>query len=59
MKAEPEQVDAKLHRRRDLVDVLAAGAGRGEEALAQGVFRDDDILRLHRPIPRNNPEAER
>ena len=40
VKAEPEQVDAELDRGRDLVDVLPAGAGRGEEGFAERIFRD-------------------
>ena len=57
MQAEPEQVDAKLNRGRDLVDVLPAGPGRGEEGLAERILGDDHILRPHRATRRNRPAS--
>ena len=61
MKAEPEQVDAKLDRGRDLVDVLPAGAGRGEEGLAERVLRDRQFRSNPSPdgLSRNRQAASR
>ncbi len=59
MQAEPEQVDAQLHRGRDLVDVLAARSGRGEEGFAERVLRDGNLVRLHRATRRSCREAGR
>src|SRR5579859_1810735 len=45
-------VDAHLHRGRHLVDVLPAGPGRGEEALLDRIFgQDEAVRRRHRSAP--------
>ena len=59
MQSEPEQVDAKLDRRCDLVDVLSPRASRRQEALAQRLLGDDHLFRLHGANRRNVREAAR
>src|SRR5690348_5040506 len=59
MKTELEQVDTELDCSRDLVDVLATGSGRREEAFAQRFFGNLNVLRPHLTTRPNNPEAMR